>query len=91
MPRLHLLNKAPDHPRFQRCLASIGAEDTLVLLENGVLAVSLDQALPGATPMALAADLSARGLTQAAADRVSPISMEQLVALTEGPATIISW
>ncbi len=91
MPRLHLLNKAPDHARFRRCLASIGAGDTLVLMENAVLAVAGDHALPATGVAALADDLAARGLTDDTDGAVTAISVEELVALTETHTTVISW
>lgn len=91
MPRLHLLNKAPDHARFGRCLASIASDDTLVLMENAVLAVTGDHGLPAARTVALAEDLEARGLATGADTAVGAISIEQLVALTETHTTVISW
>lgn len=88
MPRLHLLNKSPDHPRFVRCLACVGADDTLVLMENAVLAMAGDQVPKAIRTLALAEDLGARGLASGA---VASISMAQLVALTETHETVISW
>ena len=38
--RLHMLNKAPDHPRYRQCLAALEAGDVLVLMESGVLALT---------------------------------------------------
>lgn len=43
--RLHTLNKAPDHPRCQRCLEALEAGDVLVLMESGVLALAADSFL----------------------------------------------
>lgn len=31
---LHIVNKAPDHPRFRRCLAMLAPGDTLLLIED---------------------------------------------------------
>lgn len=41
-PRLHVLNKAPDHTRCGRCLETLEAGDVLVLMESGVLALTAD-------------------------------------------------
>ncbi|MDX1634344.1 MAG: sulfurtransferase complex subunit TusB [Marinobacter sp.] len=91
MTRLHLINKAPDHPRFGRCLASLCAGDSLVLMENAVLAVAGDHGLPAENVMALADDLEARGLAGADHGTVTAIAMPELVALTETHASIINW
>lgn len=91
MPKLHLLNKAPDHARFSRCLASIASDDTLVLMENAVLGVAGDHTLPSAGVVALAEDMAARGIAAEVNGAVSAITIEQLVALTETHTTVISW
>lgn len=87
---LHILNKAPGHPRFVTCLATLSDQDRLVLTENAVLALAdADTSLPRHT-VALAADIEARGLsgTVASEQRISPA---QLVQLTEHYSRIISW
>ncbi|GGC71920.1 sulfurtransferase complex subunit TusB [Marinobacter halophilus] len=87
---LHILNKAPDHPRFMTCLSSLSDQDTLVLIENAVLALSdADTALPRHT-VALEADTEARGLS-ATVTGAQQISHAQLVELTEHHSRIISW
>lgn len=40
--RLHILNKAPDHGRYRRCLETLETGDVLVLMESGVLALATD-------------------------------------------------
>lgn len=90
MTTLHLLNKPPEHSRFQRCLDAIGAEDTLVLIEAAVSAVTLDRPWPSKT-RALARDLRARGLITALPVEIEPVDAAGLVALTATHASIISW
>lgn len=87
---LHILNKAPGHPRFFACLAALSDQDTLVLIEDAVLALpDTDTALPERT-VALEPDLDARGLSGAAGTDQT-ISHQQLVQLTEQHPRIISW
>lgn len=90
MTTLHLLNKPPEHSRFQRCLDSVGANDTLVLIEAAVTAVTVDQPWPSRT-LALTSDLLARGLTRSLPDDIEPVDAAGLVALTAANASIISW
>ncbi|KPQ30134.1 MAG: protein of unknown function involved in oxidation of intracellular sulfur [Marinobacter excellens HL-55] len=87
---LHILNKAPGHPRFVACLAAMSNQDTLILIENAVLALpDTDTVLPRQT-LALEPDLEARGLS-GTAEPGQQISHQQLVQLTEQHPRIISW
>ncbi len=87
---LHILNKAPGHPRFIACLSALSGQDSLVLIEDAVLALpDTDTALPEHT-VALELDLDARGLS-GAAKTDQKISHQQLVQLTEQHPRIISW
>ncbi|MBS3804655.1 MAG: sulfurtransferase complex subunit TusB [Oleiphilaceae bacterium] len=91
MPSLHIVNKAPDHARFQTCLAAVADEDTLLLTENAVLAAVMAQGLPG-TVFALSADLEARGLAPAdIMANIGRIDFAGFVSLTEATSRIISW
>lgn len=87
---LHLLNKAPDHPRFSACLQAIAPDDCLLLMENavhGITVASLE--LPAATRV-LAADARARGLAEPAGG-VKFVDYDGMVRLTEAHSRIISW
>jgi len=88
-PTLHILNKAPEHPRFAACLGTLAAEDVLVLSENAVLGLA-DQhvTLPDGC-LALEADLAARGLNESFQKQA--ISYADLVKLTQQHSRIISW
>lgn len=90
MATLHLLNKPPEHSRFQRCLEAVGTDDTLVLIEAAVTAVALDRPWPDRT-LALASDLSARGLVSELPDSIESVDAAGLVELTAETASIISW
>lgn len=90
VPALHLLNKAPSHPRFQACMEAMGPADQLLLLENAVIAlVDKTASLPAGT-RALASDCEARGLS----DKVAASAltdMADMVELTDQFTKIISW
>ncbi|MDX1754996.1 MAG: sulfurtransferase complex subunit TusB [Marinobacter sp.] len=89
MMTLHILNKSPGHPRFGRCLDAVGESDQLLLIENAVLALSVDDiALPGRV-IALASDLEARGVS--GHREVELIHYDDMVALTAAADRIISW
>ena len=64
MPQLHILNKAPGHPRFSACLAALQPGDSLLLIEDGVLACADARTRwpEQVQLMALEADLEARGI-----------------------------
>lgn len=44
--RLHVLNKAPDHPRFNRCLETMSDGDRLILMESGLFALTPERVDP---------------------------------------------
>lgn len=96
MKTLHILNKAPGHPRFGSCLAAMGSDDALLLIENAVLALAdKGLSLPG-TPYALEADLTARALGNAgnALDGIThavAIDYHEMVKLTAQATRVISW
>lgn len=90
MPTLHIINKAPDHPRFSACLQSLAGDDTLVLIENAVAALVYENlALPPC--YALHQDVNARALSQSSMPDVKIIDYAGLVALTETHQRIVNW
>ncbi|MGM0952255.1 MAG: sulfurtransferase complex subunit TusB [Pseudomonadota bacterium] len=86
---LHILNKAPEHPRFEACMNALCPEDILVLSESAVLALADQNAAIPENSLALAPDLAARGLE--ADFEKQAISYQDLVRLTEEHPRIISW
>ena len=87
---LHLLNKAPDHARFARCLQNLQPGDTLVLMENAVLALADSSlALPD-NGYALQADAQARGL-DTESSKYTLLDYPELVQLTAEHPRMISW
>lgn len=96
---LHLVGRSPgESSALSSCLARLGDEDGLLLLESGVYAVSaLASPVEGLTPVlarsavyALAPDLAARGL-HAVAPGVQTLDYEGFVALTLRYARTLSW
>jgi tRNA 2-thiouridine synthesizing protein B len=91
MATLHILNKAPDHPRFQACLSAVTDGDTLLLTENAVLAAAMKRSLP-ARVLVLRDDLEARGLSSDnIPEHIGSIDFAAFVDLTETTTRIISW
>jgi len=86
---LHILNKAPDHPRFGRCLSAIHADDLLVLTEDAVLAMADTSLRLPAHWQAIDADARARSIGTDHAGKL--IGYADLVQLTEHHSRIISW
>lgn len=96
MKTLHILNKAPDHPRFGRCLDAMGSDDALLLIENAVLALADKGLSLPRTTYALEADLTARALGNAdnALDGTTHaivIDYHEMVKLTAQAIRVISW
>ncbi|WP_323750898.1 sulfurtransferase complex subunit TusB [Marinobacter sp.] len=87
---LHILNKAPEHPRHVACLHALAPADTLVLIENGVLSAAGTQLSLPCQLYALKADIEARALESAVGD-IETIDYSELVQLTEKHEKIISW
>ena len=87
---LHMINKSPDHPRFQQCLQSLGAADTLLLTESAVLALADPAFAPPCRCFALAADAEARGLTPSA-DPDQLLDTQGWVQLTVDHEQIMNW
>jgi len=87
---LHILNKPPEHSRYRLCLSAMGPEDLLLLIENGVLAVTQQPLVQRERFYALGPDLEARGLTEHTA-QVQTISFTEMVELTLSAQKVISW
>ncbi|MBW3196411.1 sulfurtransferase complex subunit TusB [Marinobacter nauticus] len=87
---LHIINKAPEHARFRHCLASVQQGDTLLLIEDAVLALlDRERQLPGAS-YGLETDANAR----AVANRVPAeqlVDYAGFVQLTVNHSRIINW
>lgn len=90
MPTLHIINKAPDHPRFPACLRALAEDDTLVLIENAVMALVFES-LPLPPCYALRADVNARALSESSVTGVKMIGYAGLVALTETHQRVMNW
>lgn len=92
MPTLHILNKPPGHPRFQRCLEALGDGERLLLIESAVLFVSTP-GLPGTgNTYVLEADLEARGLAEIdSGGSATIVDYDAMVVLTAESEQIIHW
>lgn len=87
-PTLHILNKAPGHPRFEACLSVFAADDLLLLMENAVIALADKNSSLPACVCALSADCQARGIATRGVELVDYAGMVQL---TDRFPRIISW
>lgn len=87
---LHILNKTPDHPRFSECLGTLGADDALLLTENGVLALAADISLKTDRIFALAPDMQARGMT-GSTGHSTLVDYPEMVDLSLQAQRVISW
>ena len=94
MPCLHILNKAPGEPRFEACLSDLAGGDTLLLIENAVIAVA-DSAAEWPEDVELKVlrdDLEARGLTDRAVSIGWPcIGYSDFVTLTTETEKVVCW
>ncbi len=87
---LHLLAQSPfQGPALEHCQSACADQDWLLLLEDGVYALSTDRALPGARIFALEADLKARGLEAPAG--VEVVDYRGFVRLTTQVEKTLSW
>ncbi|MDN6318684.1 MAG: sulfurtransferase complex subunit TusB [Marinobacter sp.] len=88
---LHILNKAPEHPRTAECMNAIRSGDALLLTENAVLALSiLDDQAPMAQVYAIASDAIARGFGQSGT-KATLVDYPAMVKLTAQAQHLISW
>ncbi|MGO1461026.1 MAG: sulfurtransferase complex subunit TusB [Marinobacter sp.] len=87
---LHILNKAPGHPRATTCLSALRSGDALLLTENAVLALPALGGGPLVPVYALTPDAMARGLDQCT-DKVTLVDYPTMVDLTARAQHVISW
>ena len=87
MPTLHVINKTK---ALTGCLAIAGANDALLLIEDGVYA-GTEARSPQRPLYALAADVIARGLSERLAPSVTVINDAGFVALAVDHQPIVSW
>jgi tRNA 2-thiouridine synthesizing protein B len=91
---LHILNKPPEHTRVRLCLSVVGPEDGVLLIENGVLAVAVNEVetlnVNTERCFALQPDLEARGLLSKAGS-AQAVSFEDMVGLVASAENVISW
>ncbi|MFP3978398.1 sulfurtransferase complex subunit TusB [Marinobacter sp. KMM 10035] len=88
---LHILNKAPEHPRSAECLRAVEPGDVLLLIESAVLTLATCRDLQaGITIYALAPDVLARGIAHSAAE-ASLVDFPAMVELTARAQKVISW
>lgn len=99
MSTLHLLNKAPQHPRFAQCLsaAQVAGEGPhgILLIENGVFCASQPELVAainkGVSVWVLASDAAARGMTAQIAEAMVLIDYNRFVELTTQFDKAVSW
>jgi tRNA 2-thiouridine synthesizing protein B len=100
MAALHLVFRSPgESSALEQCLARAGADDAVLLLEDGVYgAVESAHGVfgrtgaPGPAVFVLVADLEARGLASSClAPTVRPIDYPGFVALTVAHNPFVSW
>ncbi|MBJ6137804.1 sulfurtransferase complex subunit TusB [Marinobacter litoralis] len=89
-PTLHILNKTPEHPRYELCMQALLPSDTLVLIENGVLSIAGAQLNAPCKLYGLKADIAARAL-DTLYDSSNTVDFEGLVQLTQKHEKVISW
>ncbi len=87
MAALHLVNKAA---ALQQCLAVAGADDAVLLLEDGVYAVvaSLARQRP---VYVLEPDVTARGLADRLGKQTNLASDADFVALVAAHQPVVTW
>lgn len=93
--RLHILNKAPDHPRYRHCLDALEPGDSLILMESGVLALLADPMLPsrleGIQVYALRDDLAACSRSAGPGTGVDVIDYREFVNLICQIGSPVGW
>jgi tRNA 2-thiouridine synthesizing protein B len=88
---LHILNKAPEHPRAADCRQALQPGDALLLTENAVLALSTPGSRELNTPVyALEPDVLARGLPGDTGE-ATLIGFPAMVEMTARAQKVISW
>lgn len=94
MASLHVINVPPGHSRLAECLACLHADDTLLLIEDAVMALT-DRSIHWPTNVdlrALGPDLDARGIDlMAFSSTVTAVSYGEFVTLTLESNKVICW
>lgn len=93
---LHMLNRSPASSRIpQDTLRSMGKEDRLLLIEDGVYGTTTPLVEQFAEVFGrlfvLREDLASRGLGERCDERVIQVDMEGFVTLTEEAERTVSW
>ncbi|GGO77108.1 hypothetical protein GCM10011348_05930 [Marinobacterium nitratireducens] len=90
---LHTLNRPPsDRALLDDCIAALVADDTLLLLEDGVYCALAGLELPaGVRCVALAADVAARGIGDRLATGIEVVDDIGFVELCCHHSRVASW
>lgn len=95
---LHTVNKSPySSDALESCLRMVSEGDTVLLIEDGVYAAlgkgKFTDKLrrSAATFLALAADVSARGLEGSLIDTIDTVDYAGFVRLTASHQHVVSW
>jgi len=97
---LHIVNKSPlDRGGFASCLRAAQPGAAILLIEDGVYAVTRGTAAAGQIGRnaaslkfyALGPDLQARGMNDRIVDGVQIVDYEGFVDLVEAHETVLSW
>ncbi len=85
---LHTINK-PE--ALSKCLAMIGDDDTVLLIEDGVY-LAASNALPvNVSVKAIAADVVARGFGERLPENIEQVSYEQFVQIAVAATQTCNW
>ena len=87
MATLHLVNRANALPA---CLAVMGRDDALLLIEDAVYVAVAGRA-PNRDVFALESDVRARGLQERLGPRVRIASDAEFVSLVEHHQPVVTW
>lgn len=97
---LHIVNKSPlEKNALDSCLAHAQAGSTILLIEDGVYAVTkgnkvepaMKKAMENCTVCALWPDMEARGMQDTVIDGVRQIDYSGFVDLVAASSTVQSW
>ncbi len=93
---LHLIATSPfSHPAMTRCLECLGTNDSILLMEDGVLLLAQPKLLPdlGAHQhlYVIEQDVLARGLNSHQYPAVEPVNYEQFVELVTQHQKTLTW
>lgn len=92
---LHIVNQSPfQHSALQQCLRALGQNDSILLIEDGVLLMSnpgkFTSLPPSANLFVLGADCKARGITINTSVGTE-VDYDRFVELTTQHTKTISW